>query len=168
MGEMIFKGTAEVDGVVKPVTYKLTNTHERTDARSELDRLFSGHRNKSVVLIYNSDMPTSYGTPDEAGRMRALPPGLLTPAGFNPEAKPNPSNIPPREASMPPANAPTGSPAGVAQVSPPLNVDERKELEALRAAKGGAVSAPQAEASIADPAAADVQDAPVGRKGPRP
>lgn len=131
MGERIFKGTAEVDGRVRPVTYKLTNTHERTDDKFELDRLFSGHANKNVVKVYDSDLPTNYGNPDEAGRMTALPAHLMTPA-TNPEAKPNPGNIPPREASMPPANAPTGSPAGVVQVSPPLNVDERKELESLR------------------------------------
>lgn len=126
MGERIFKGTAEVNGRVGPVTYKLANTSELTNDKAELDRLFSSHLNKQVVKVYDSDLPTNYGNPDALGNMQGLPAHLLAPV-VNPEAKANPSNIPPREASMPPANAPTGSNAIPASIPAPPESPARAE-----------------------------------------
>lgn len=109
MAERIYKGTATVNGVTKPVTYKIVNAPESRANDLEILRRNHGdkHHDMRLTHVYDSDKPTAYASVGELSKMPELSPELLRPIEAK-GAEPNPGNVPPREASIPPANAPTG------------------------------------------------------------
>jgi hypothetical protein len=107
MGERIYKGTAEVNGTRQPVTVKIVNAP--ASRAGDLDHIRKYHDNLvnlELTQVYDSDKPAQYASIQELTRPPAVPDHLMAPVpNIAADAA---RNIPPKEASIPPPNAPSG------------------------------------------------------------